>query len=149
MAKEDVVAAAKSKVMQEQDQALNDGLSDAYDGGASDQKAADGTGTSPSDQAIIDGLNAQIVTLTQQVSDLQAKDASDIQAGQDAVASIQASMTDLQSRFDILSAKESTEAGVLQGLQGSIAALQNVIVVLQGLPTQPVPIPVPDQPVQP
>lgn len=149
MAKADAVSAAILMIQNEQAQALTDGVGSAYDAGASDQKAADGTGTSPSDQAIIDGLNSQIVTLTQQVSDLQAKDASDIQAGQDAVTAIQASMTDLQSRFDTLSAKESTEAGVLQGLQGSIAALQNVIVVLQGLPTQPVPVPVPDQPVQP
>lgn len=75
------------------------------------------------DQSIIDGLNGQL-------SDLQAKDAADLQAASDA----QAALALLQGQFNDLSAKEGIESGVIANLQGSLSQLQNAVSILSGLP---------------
>lgn len=139
MAKADAVSAAILMIQNEQAQALTDGVGSAYDAGASDQKAADGTGTSPSDQAVIDGLNAQVAALT-------AQDASDVAS----LRAAQASLASVQQQLSDLSTKEAGEAALIQGLTGSLSVLQNVVVELQAVlapPPVPAPAPVPDQPV--
>lgn len=75
------------------------------------------------DQVVIDGLN-------QQVADLTAKDAGDVQALTDA----QAAMADLKSKFDTLAQKENIESSVIASLQGSLSQLQSAVSILSNLP---------------
>lgn len=140
------VSDAKVALVAAQDSVLTQVLTDLANNAANDQKASDGT----FGQADIDAAVAAAVgPLNAQITALQAQDASDIQAGKDAVSAVQAAMDALQAQYSALAAKESTEAGTLQGLVGSISALQGVVAVLQGLQSQPAPAPapVPDQPV--
>lgn len=133
MALADSLAARKPVLVQAQDQAVTDFGTGMYNDGLADQKAADGSQTSPADAQ-------QIADLQKQVADLTAKDASDVAALSDA----QGKLSALQSQFDDLSKKESSEASVISGLQGSLSQLQNVVSILQGvLNPQPQPAPVP------
>lgn len=129
MVKADVVAAAVISIQGAQSQALSDGLGAVYDQGAVDQKASDGTLT----QADLDAaIAAAVGPLNSQIAALQAQDASDIAAGQAALATLQAS-------FDALSVKEASEAGVVSGLQGSIGSIQGALAALQALFPAPAP----------
>lgn len=129
MGKAELISAAVLSIQGAQTQALSDGLGGVYDAGL-----ADGVASVPppdaDEQAKIDAAVATAVApLNQQISDLTAKDAGDVQALSDA----QAAMADLQSKFDALSGKESVEAGVISGLQGSLASLQAAVATLAGL----------------
>lgn len=75
--KQDVVAAAKKQIIDQQDAALEAGLSAAYDGGIADQQAAGSFTQADIDAAKASQLQADQATidsLTQQVSALQADD---------------------------------------------------------------------------
>jgi len=140
MAKADIVAAQKAAIVSGQDAVLDGALGACYDQGGIDQAAIDNAGVTQ------DQLNAAVKAATDplnaQIAQLQAQDASDVKAGQDALAQAQSAMADLQSKFDALAQKEGQESGVIQGLQGSLAQMQQVVSILQGI-LQPAPVPVP------
>lgn len=132
MSKIDIVAQIKAQIIQGQDQALEAGLEALYDQAAAEQKASDGTLT----QADIDAaVKAAVDPLNAQIAELQAQDAADIKAGQDAVAA-------LQVKFDELAQKEGIEASVIAGLQQSLGVLQDIVSKLAGLTPPVVPPPV-------
>lgn len=126
MSKEEIVAAQKSAIIMGQDAALQVGLEAVYDGAFS-EGAASVPPADADEQAKIDAAVAAAVgPLNQQIADLQAKDEADIAAGQ-------AALVDLQSKMDALGAKEAIEAGIVDGLKGSLAVLQDVVSKLSGL----------------
>jgi hypothetical protein len=126
MAKADIVAAQLAAIQQGQNQVLSDAIGAAYDGGAQDQAAADGSSTSAADQAKIDALTAQ-------VADLTAKDEADVKAGQDALAAMQSQMTDVQKQLaDALAAKSADET-VIQGLQAAASQIQGLLDQLKAI----------------
>lgn len=122
MAKADTVAAQKAAVLAGQDAALESGLESCYDQGAVDQKASDGTLTQADLDAAVkaatDPLNAQIAadatalaqaqadaqtqlaSLTQQLSDMTAKE----QGEEKVIAELQASVAAVQAALDAIKA---------------------------------------------
>lgn len=111
MAKEDVVAAGVLAVQAAEEQALKDQLGIAYDAGALDQKAADGTLS----QADLDAAVAQAVAAVQSV---------DAQALAEAQANAQGDLSLVQSALDAMTAKEQLEEKVVSDLNDAIQAVQ-------------------------
>jgi hypothetical protein len=123
MSKDQIVSDAKAALVAGQDALLTQVLGDVADQSALEQKASDGTLS----QADVDAAVAAAVgPLNDQIVALQAQDAADIKAGQDALAA-------LQVKLDDLAQKEGVEASVIAGLQGSLAVLQDVVAKLSGL----------------
>lgn len=140
MSKQDVVLKAKNDYLAAQDQALQAYGEACYDGGLGEAPVGTGGGFT---QADIDAaVKAAVDPINQQLSDAIAKDAADVQAGQDALTQLQGKMDELQKSFDALSKKEGDEAVVITGLQGSLDKMQQVVSILQGI-MQPAPIPQP------
>lgn len=121
MAKQDVISAGVIAIQAAEAQALSDQLGLAYDAGAVDQKASDGTLT----QADLDAA-------------VSAAKAVDAQAMSDAKAASDAALADLQAKLDALSQKEGQEAGVIAGLQSSVAAVQASLAAVVALLPAPV-----------
>ncbi len=129
MSKADIVAAALSAISAGSAQVLSDAVGAAVDQSALEQKASDGTlGQGDLDAAVA----AAVAPLNEQILALTDKDAADIAAGV-------AALSDLQGKLDTLAAKESVEAGIVNGLKDSLAALQDVVAKLSGIVTPPVP----------
>jgi len=135
MSKDQIVSDAKSAFISGQDQILGQVLSDVYDKAASEQKASDGTLT----QADLDAaVKAATDPLNQQISDLQAKDDSDIAALKDA----QDKLAALQTSFDVLSSKEAGEAiqvSQFQGMKDQLIAAQSSLAALLASISPPTP----------
>ncbi len=130
MSKADIVAAALSAISAGSAQVLSDAVGAAVDQSALEQKASDGTlGQGDLDAAVA----AAVAPLNEQILALTDKDAADIAAGV-------AALSDLQGKLDTLAAKESVEAGIVNGLKDSLAALQDVVAKLSGIVTPPVPV---------
>ncbi len=127
--KADIVSAALAAIAAGQAQVLNDAVGAAVDAAYAEQKAADGTTTTPSDQATIDSLTAQVAAL-------QAQDAADVQAGKDALAT-------LQGAFDTMSAAKMVEDGVIANLQSAKDQLAAVLASLSAIGVPPVVVPDP------
>ena len=134
--RDDAISAAKAVILQEQDQALMDGLGKCYDQGLKDQADADGSQPSPADQALI-------AQLQDQVAQLQAQDAADVKAGQDAVAAAQQSLSDLQAKFDALNIKEQGQEQALSDFGAKVDSLQAALDTIKGLLVLPAPAPAP------
>lgn len=127
MSKEQIVSDAKAALLAGQDAILTQVLGVVADQSALEQKASDGTLS----QADVDAaVLAAVTPLNDQIAALQLQDAADIKAGQDALASLQATL-------DTLAQKEGIEASVIAGLQGSLSVLQDVVAKLSGLLPQP------------
>lgn len=125
MAKTDVVSAGIAAIQSAETQALSDQLGIAYDAGATDQKASDGTFT----QADIDAA----------VTAAQAVDAQALAAAQ---ATSDAAQAAIQAQLTALSTKEAPEAAAIAGLQASVAAAQVALAAIVALfPTPVVPTP--------
>lgn len=140
MGKAEAVLAQKAALMQAQDAAIDAALGATWDQSAVEQKASDGTLS----QADLDAaVKAAVDPLMQQISDLQVKDAADVQAIADAKAAGDAALSDLQKKFDDLAAKEGMEASAIAGLQSAKSALESVLATLAGL-QQPAPVPAPE-----
>lgn len=131
MAKTDVVATGLKSIQDGEVQVYTDALGAAYEGGFTEGVASVPPGTGGIDQSVVDGLN-------QQIADLQAKDAADIQAGNDALAT-------LQTSFDALAAKESGEAATVANFQAAKEKLAACLASLASV-DQPTPDPVPVDP---
>jgi len=131
--KADVVSAAKAQFVLDQDAAVQKFGEACYDGGAADQKAADGSSTSPSDQATIDALNAQVAQLQAQ----DAQDAADAAQAKSDLAAAQSALSDLQVKF-------ASDEAVIQSLSDAKTKLQSVLDALNALIAPPAPAPVPD-----
>lgn len=139
MAKADVVAAAVAAVQSGEAQVLSDQFGSVFD-----QAEAQGSGPGFTQADIDAAVKAASDPLNAQVAALQAQDAADVAAGQQALAQLQTVKDGLQAQFDTLSAKEGQESSVITGLQGSLAQMQNVVAILQALaPVVPVPVPAP------
>lgn len=137
MSKEQIVSDAKSALVVAQDAALQSTLESVYDQAATEQKASDGTLT----QGDVDSaVAAAVAPLNQQIADLTAKDAADMQSAVDAKAAGDQAVAAVQAQLDALSAKELVEAGVIDGLKGSVGILQDVVAKLSAL-TAPAPTP--------
>lgn len=141
MAKADVVSAAKSQFLQDEDAAAQKFGEACYDGGASDQKASDGSFTQADIDAAVktatDPLNAQVTAL-------QAQDAADVataQAAQAQVASLSATVDQMTGQIGDLTKKLAADDSIVQGLKGSLSQLQAVEAALEQLipPTPPTP----------
>lgn len=115
MARADVQAAGLAAIQAADAQAISDNLGVAYDAGATDQKASDGTFT----QADIDAAVA-------------AQAASDNAA----IVAAQAAQANLQASLDALSAKEAPEAALLQQISAGASALQAALSALLAPPAQ-------------
>lgn len=102
----------------------------------------DGGGENPL-QAQLDAALAQVAQLQAQVEQVMSDDAADKQAILDEKAKGEAAVADLQAKFDALAAKEGMEAAIVDGLKGSLAALQDVVAKLSAIQT-PVPTPEPE-----
>ena len=117
MAKVDVVAAAMQMILTEQNQALTDGLGSAYDGGATDQKASDGSFTQADIDAAVkaatDPLNAQVASITAQ----DATDQANLAAAQTNLASVQAQLV-------TMTAQDVSDKALVANFQSSVASLQ-------------------------
>lgn len=132
MSKDQIVSDAKASLVSGQDLVLSQVLGSVYDLAAQEQKASDGTLS----QGDLDAaVAAAVAPLNQQISDLSAKDAADLQLLSDA----QAKLADLSAKFDVLVAKEGIEAGIVAEFQASLAGMQKVVADLIGL--QPAPVP--------
>lgn len=132
--KDDAVAAAVAAITAGQAQVLADQIGSVFD-----QGEAIGTGPGFTQADIDAAVAAAVAPLNQSISDLTAKDASDIQAGTDALAALQAS-------FDKMSADKAVEDGVIAGLQSAKDSLAAVLASLStiGVPAPaPTPAPVP------
>lgn len=114
--RQDVIDKGVAAVQAAEQQALSDQLGIAYDAGGVDQKASDGTLT----QADLDKA----------VADAQAVDA---QAAASAKAASDAALADLQTQMAALAAKEGQEAGVIAGLQSSVAAVEAALQAVTAL----------------
>lgn len=137
MSKEQIVAEAKASFITGQDTVLTQVLSDVADKSAMEQKASDGTLS----QGDLDtAVAAAVEPLNQQISDLTAKDAADIAAGQQALA-------DLQAKFDQMSSDKKVEDGVIAGLQSAKDQLAAVLASLSAIGA-PQPDPAPEAPAQ-
>jgi hypothetical protein len=154
--KADALTAFVSAVTAGQAQALNDAGSALYDQALVDNPPGTGGGFQQSD--IDAAVAAAVAPLNDQIATLTAQDASDIAAGQAALADAQSKLGALQGQFDQLTAKEGSEAGILVSYQAALAQLQQVVSALQGLnlpvippppPVDPVPTPDPVPPVDP
>ena len=121
MAKQDVVSAGVAAIQAADAQALTDQLGIAYDAGATDQKASDGSFT----QADIDKA----------VASAQAVDATAMAA---AKAASDSAIADLQTQLSALSTKEGQEAGVIASLQSSVKNIQDALAALMALVPAPV-----------
>ncbi len=120
MAKVDVVTAGVTAIQSGEVQLYSDQLGIAYDAGAVDQKASDGT-LSQGDldaavKAATDPLNAQI-----------AADVVTLQAAHDDAAT---QLAALQANLDALSAKEKPEAALIASLQASAASLTQALAAI-------------------
>lgn len=117
MAKQDVVAAGVAAIQSGEVQVYSDQLGIAYDVGASDQKASDGTfQQSDIDAAVkaaVDPLNAQI-----------AQDQADLAA---AHADADSKLAALQSQLDALSVAKAADDEVVKGLQQAADSLQSAL----------------------
>lgn len=138
MAKQDVIDSGVANVQAAEVQALKDALSAAYDQGATDQKASDGTLTQAdvdaAVKAAVDPLNAQIASDAAALADSQAKAVS--------------AVADVQSKLDAMTSKEQGEEAIVANLQSSAAALQAALDSLKSLILTAVSAPV-SQPAQP
>jgi hypothetical protein len=132
MAKTDVVAAGVAAIQAGEVQVYTDQLGLAYDGGFTDGVASVPASTGGVDQSVVDGLNAQVADLQSKLDGMTAQDASDVQAGKDALAALQVS-------FDKMSADKAVEDGVIAGLQ---AAKDQLVAVLASLSSIGAPAPV-------
>lgn len=129
MAKADIVAAGIAALAQAEQDAFGAAVDAAY----AEQKASDGTVTTPSDQATIDALTAQVAALT-------AQDAADVKAGQDALAAVQAQVTDLQSKLDTAVAADVADKALVQNFSGAVSSLQTALDALKAaIPAAPAP----------
>lgn len=130
MSMQDVVSAAKAQFVSDQDAAAEKYGEACYNGGVIDDKATQGTLT----QADLDAaISAAVAPLNQQISDLTAKDATDVQAAIDAKAAGDKAVADVQAKLDSLSAKEAPEASAIAALQQSVASLQSVLATLASI----------------
>lgn len=100
MARQDVIQQQLAAVQTSETQALTDALGAAYDQGATDQKASDGTLT----QADLDAAVAAAVDpLNQQIAAFPAQQAAAVSAALDqAVGVVQSEETDLESKIQAL-----------------------------------------------
>lgn len=146
--RDDVVAAGVAAVQAGEVAVLSTELGKAFDQGEAigtgpgftqadlDKANADGKAAQLAvDQPLIDAANAQVVQL-------QAQDAADVQAGKDAVAAVQAQLTDLQGQLDAALAAKNADEAVIQGLQASAAKLADLLNQLNAI-VLPVPPPQP------
>jgi hypothetical protein len=130
MSRDQIIADALSAIQAGQAQVLSDSVSAAVDASALEQKSSDGT-LSQSD--VDAAVAAAVAPLNQQLSDLSAKDALDMQAAVDAKAAGDASVAAIQAQLDSLSAAKSVEDGVIAGLNSSIASIQGALDALHAL----------------
>jgi hypothetical protein len=122
MNKQEIIASQKAAFAQAQDAALTQVLGDTVD------------------QAIAGA--PQGFTQADIDAAVKAAQSGDQAAFDAAKAESDRAMADLQAKFDDLSKKEGVESGVIQGLEGSLSALQSAVATLAGLvpasqPAQP------------
>lgn len=115
-------------------------------GGVYDSSFAEGVASVPppdaGEQAKIDAaVAAAVAPLNQQISDLGAKDASDLQAAADAKVASDAAIASLQQQLSDLASAKGIEDGVIAGLQSSISSIQGALASLQALFPAPAPVP--------
>ena len=147
MAKADVISAAIAAVQAAELAALTEQMGKVWDESALEQHTADGTLTPADiDTAVKKALADQKVIDDKALSDSQAADAASLT---EAVKVVQDKMDALTKTHAELVAKESTEAGVIDGLKGSVVSLQTVLDTLKGLFPVVVPTPVTPAPVAP
>jgi len=117
LGQDQVVQQALALIQQEQSQALVDGLNMAYTGGATDQKASDGTFTQADIDAAVkaatDPLNAQIATITAQDQTDQAN-----------LAAAQANLASVQQQLAAMTAQDQSDKALVANFQTSVAQLQ-------------------------
>lgn len=124
MSKEQIIADAKAALASGRDAIESQVLSDVADKSALEQKASDGTlGQGDLDAAVA----AAVAPLNEQIAALQAQDAADVKAGQDAVAAVQSQVADVQSKLDLALKDKSADEAVIKGLQSSAAALKGLV----------------------
>lgn len=124
MSKEAIVSEQKAAILAGQDAALEAGLEAVYDLALAEAPVGEGGGLSQAD--LDSAVAAAIAPLNDQIAVLIAKDEADVAAGQ-------AALVDLQAKLDVLAEKEAIEAGIVDGLKGSLAVLQDVVSKLSGL----------------
>lgn len=142
MAKADDLAPIKAQLEAAQGVAEDVALSAAYDAGvASVPPSQGGGGFAQSDidaavKAAVDPLNAQI-------SGLQSQVVSDAQSLSDAQAKAASDLAAVQQALSDMTAKEQLEEQAVLGLQNSVAAVQQSLDAIKALI---IPQPVPVQP---
>lgn len=147
MSKKQILSDALADIAVGELQVRSDAIGKALDAMALEQKASDGTlSQSDVDQAVA----AAVAPLNQQISDLSAKDAADIQAAIDAKASGDAAVLDIQGKLDSalssladMTAKEQFEEQAVADVKLKIEAVQASFDVVKGIFFPP---PVPEVP---
>lgn len=133
MSKELVVAEQKSAILAGQDAALQAGLELVYDKALAEAPVGGGGFTQEQmDAAValaVAPLNEANALLQGQVDFHVAKDVED----EKQIAAGKLALEDLRVAFEALSAKEQVEAGIIDGLKGSLAILQDVVAKLSGV----------------
>lgn len=132
MSKELIVAEAKAGVISAQEAALQAGLESVYDKALAEAPAA-GFSQEQLDAAVaaaVAPLNEAKALLQSQVDFHVAKDLED----EKQIAEGKAALEDLRAQFESLAAKELVEAGIIDGLKGSLSTLQDIVQKLSGLP---------------
>jgi hypothetical protein len=135
MSKEQIVADAISAIQAGQLQVMSDQLGQVYDKAQSEAQPSQ---PGPSDEEIQKRIDDAVAA--KQVEDdqkLAEQKALDDQALADAKSAADAAMADLQKKFDDLAGKEMGEKSLIDGLQGSIDALKDVLAKLQAIFPQP------------
>lgn len=145
MAKQDVVTAGVSAIQSGEVQVYTDQLGIAYDAGAIDQKASDGTLTQGDLDAAVkaatDPLNVQIQNDALALADAQLQ-------GANALKTLQGSFDELKVKDDALVIKEGGESQSLQNLAVAKEQLQALLVALDAIGRPVVtPDPIPVDPV--
>lgn len=122
MAKEDVVAAGVVAVQAADAQALVDQLGIAYDAGALDQKASDGTLSQGDVDAAVSAALASAKVESDAV--LAADQAVDAEALAAAHAEADAKLAEVQTALDALTAKEQLEEAAVADVGAKILSVQ-------------------------
>ncbi len=138
MAKEDVVAAGVAAVQAADAQALSDQLGIAYDAGALDQKASDGTLS----QGDLDAAVSAALATAKVESDavLAAAQAVDAQALADAQAQGAVALDAVQAALDAMTAKEQLEEEAVADVAAKILSVQAAFDAIKAI-LVPVPVP--------
>lgn len=135
MAKEDVVSAAVQAIQQGELQVLTDQLGSVWDQGVASVPPVSGDVQAQIDAAV----QAAVGPLNDQIVQLQAQDAADVQAAVDAKAQSDAALASLQGQLDSVSAAKLVDDQIIVGLQQSVSSIRALADQLAAivLPPQP------------